>query len=80
VDYVTVFDAPTPLSLIQTLEPDVLVKGADWEKSRIIGSDLVEGRGGKVVTIPIVKGVSTTQVIKRIVKRYARKQKRYNNA
>jgi rfaE bifunctional protein nucleotidyltransferase chain/domain len=75
VDYVTIFDEPTPLSLIRALEPDVLVKGADWKKDSIIGSDAVERRGGKVVTIPVVKGVSTTQIIKRIVERYAKRRK-----
>jgi D-beta-D-heptose 7-phosphate kinase/D-beta-D-heptose 1-phosphate adenosyltransferase len=75
VDYVTIFDESTPLSLIQAIRPDVLVKGADWAKGRIVGGDFVERRGGKVVTIPLVKGISTTEIIKRIVKRYARKKK-----
>lgn len=73
VDYVTIFDEPTPLSLIQALKPDVLVKGADWKKDNIVGSDVVKRRGGKVVTIPVVKGVSTTQIIKRIVERYGKR-------
>ena len=75
VDYVTIFDEPTPLSLIRALEPDVLVKGADWKKDSIVGSDVVKHRGGKVITIPVVKGISTTQIIKRIVERYARMKK-----
>lgn len=75
VDYVTIFNEPTPLRLIQALLPDALVKGADWEKDNIVGGDVVERRGGKVVTIPVVKGVSTTQIIKRIVKRYAKRRK-----
>lgn len=75
VDYVTIFDEPTPLSLIRAIEPDVLVKGADWNKGNIIGSDLVQRRGGKVVTIPVVKGVSTSKIIKRITERYAKKKK-----
>jgi rfaE bifunctional protein nucleotidyltransferase chain/domain len=75
VDYVTIFDEPTPLSLIQTIQPDILVKGADWAKGNIVGGDFVENRGGKVVTIPLVKGISTTEIIQRIVKRYAGKKK-----
>lgn len=75
VDYVTIFDEPTPLSLIRAIEPDVLVKGADWKKGNIIGSDVVQRRGGKVVTIPVVEGVSTTKIIKRITERYTKKKK-----
>ena len=75
VDYVTVFDEPTPLSLIRAIGPNVLVKGADWAKGNIVGGDFVEHRGGKVVTIPLVKGISTSEIIKRIVKRYAKKKK-----
>lgn len=75
VDYVTIFDEPTPLSLICAIEPDVLVKGADWKKDSIIGGDEVKHRGGKVITIPVVKGISTTQIIKRIVERYSRIKK-----
>jgi D-beta-D-heptose 7-phosphate kinase/D-beta-D-heptose 1-phosphate adenosyltransferase len=66
VDYVTIFDEPTPLSLIRAIQPDVLVKGADWKKEDIIGGDVVQHRGGKVVTIPVVKGISTTKNIERI--------------
>jgi len=75
VDYVTIFNDPTPFSLIRSLQPDVLVKGADWKKEDIVGSDVVKRRRGKVVTIPVVKGVSTTQIIKRIVERYAGSKK-----
>jgi len=74
VDYVTIFNEPTPLSLIQALKPDVLVKGADWKKDNIVGSDVVKRSGGKVVTVPVVKGVSTTQIIKRIVERYGKRK------
>jgi D-beta-D-heptose 7-phosphate kinase/D-beta-D-heptose 1-phosphate adenosyltransferase len=75
VDYVAIFDEPTPLSLIQAIRPDILVKGADWAKGNIVGGDFVERRGGRVVTIALVKGVSTTEIIKRIVERYAKKKK-----
>ncbi|GBC61193.1 D-glycero-beta-D-manno-heptose 1-phosphate adeny lyltransferase [Desulfonema ishimotonii] len=71
VDFVTLFDAPDPLALIQTLKPDVLVKGADWAEDRIIGADVVKAGGGRVARIDVVPGASTTGIIERIVGRYA---------
>lgn len=67
VDMVVVFDQPDPLELIKTLQPDILVKGGDWPLDRIIGRDVVEGRGGRVLTIPLTPGVSTTNIIKTIL-------------
>lgn len=72
VDYVVVFEEPDPLHLIQTLEPDVLVKGADWETAQIVGADRVLGRGGEVIRIPLVEGVSTSGIIEKIRKAPAR--------
>jgi D-beta-D-heptose 7-phosphate kinase/D-beta-D-heptose 1-phosphate adenosyltransferase len=66
VDYVTVFDAPTPQRLIETLIPDVLMKGADWGAADIVGSDVVTRHGGRVIRCPLVKGSSTTALIERI--------------
>ena len=66
VDYVVIFSEPDPLNLITALQPDVLVKGGDWPIDRIIGRDVVEGRGGTVKTIPLVPGMSTTALIERI--------------
>jgi D-beta-D-heptose 7-phosphate kinase/D-beta-D-heptose 1-phosphate adenosyltransferase len=66
VDFVTIFSGSTPLALIRALGPDVLVKGGDWAVDAIVGREVVEGRGGKVVSIPFVKGRSTTAVIGRI--------------
>ncbi len=66
VDYVTIFDAPTPQRLIAGLRPDVLVKGADWGAGKIIGRDSVERHGGKVVRIPLAAGHSTSAIIARI--------------
>jgi D-beta-D-heptose 7-phosphate kinase/D-beta-D-heptose 1-phosphate adenosyltransferase len=66
VDYVVVFPEPDPLNLITALQPDVLVKGGDWPIDRIIGREVVEGRGGTVKTIPLVPGMSTTALIERI--------------
>lgn len=69
VDYVVIFDEETPLRLIAALKPDVLVKGADWNKQSIVGSDIVLGHGGKVETIQLMKGRSTTNLIKRIAQK-----------
>jgi len=70
VDYVVLFDEPDPLRLIETLKPDVLVKGADWAKEKIIGREIVENAGGRVVRVPMVPGASSTGVIERIIKVY----------
>ena len=70
VDYVTLFNEPDPLKLIQILKPTILVKGADWSADEIIGADFVKSRGGRVVRVPLVQGASTSSVIERIVKRF----------
>src|SRR3954468_19979739 len=59
VDCVVLFDQDTPLELIQALAPDILVKGADYPRNRIVGADWVEARGGRVVRVPVVAGFST---------------------
>jgi len=66
VDFVTIFDDPTPLTVIQALVPQVLVKGGDWLPEQIIGREIVEGHGGTVVSIPLVPNISTTQIVERI--------------
>jgi rfaE bifunctional protein nucleotidyltransferase chain/domain len=66
VDYIVVFEAPDPGALIQAVAPDVLVKGADWKSDQIVGADLVRRRGGEVIRIPLVEGVSTTGLIEKI--------------
>jgi len=66
VDYVTIFDEPTPERLIERLLPDVLVKGADWAEDEIVGASLVKDRGGRVVRIPFAHAVSTTETIGKI--------------
>ena len=63
VDAVVVFDEPDPHRIISLLQPDVLVKGADWAANRIIGRDVVEARGGRVVRVEIVEGKSTTSIL-----------------
>lgn len=66
VDYVTVFAAATPRRLIAAVQPDVLVKGGDWSIETIVGREVVEARGGRVVSLPFVKGRSTTATIDKI--------------
>ncbi len=66
VDFVTIFGAATPLQLIRAVGPDVLVKGGDWPVETIVGREVVEGRGGRVVAIPFVKNRSTTRTIGKI--------------
>lgn len=70
VDYITIFDEADPLSLIQAIKPDILVKGADWEETNIIGSDVVKAYGGEVVRIKLVPDISTSSIIRRILKLY----------
>ena len=66
VDAVVVFDEDTPQQLIAAIQPDVLVKGADWGADEIVGRDIVEARGGRVVRIALAPGYSTTQLIRRV--------------
>jgi D-glycero-beta-D-manno-heptose 1-phosphate adenylyltransferase len=68
VDFVTLFEEPDPYRVISELQPDVLVKGGDWPVEKIIGRDVVEARGGKVVNVPYVEGASTTGIIEKIIK------------
>jgi rfaE bifunctional protein nucleotidyltransferase chain/domain len=67
VDFVTSFDEDTPAEIIRELLPDVLVKGGDYTLDEIVGRDTVESAGGVVLAIPLVEGVSSTDVINRIV-------------
>jgi D-glycero-beta-D-manno-heptose 1-phosphate adenylyltransferase len=66
VDAVVVFDEDTPHAIITALQPDILVKGADWGADAIVGRDVVEARGGKVVRIELAKGYSTTAILDRV--------------
>jgi rfaE bifunctional protein nucleotidyltransferase chain/domain len=66
VDRVVIFDEDTPLETIRALEPDVLVKGSEYGRGAIVGADLVEGRGGRVVRVPMKKGFSTSSLIEKI--------------
>ena len=66
VDYVTVFDEDTPLGAITALEPDVLVKGAEYGPGEIVGEEFVERHGGRVERVAMIEGFSTTSLIERI--------------
>lgn len=66
VDYVVVFDEPTPLRLIKKIRPEVLVKGADWDRKGVVGSDVLKSYGGRVKLVPLLEGISTTQLITRV--------------
>jgi len=66
VDYVTIFGEDTPIETIEVLEPDVLVKGAEYGSGEIVGEDFVLGKGGRVERISMVKGYSTSGIIEKI--------------
>jgi rfaE bifunctional protein nucleotidyltransferase chain/domain len=66
VDCVVIFDEDTPLDVIRRLRPDVLVKGSDYSRERIVGADEVEGWGGRVVRVPLVPGLSTSELSRRL--------------
>jgi rfaE bifunctional protein nucleotidyltransferase chain/domain len=66
VDGTVIFDEETPYDLIAALQPDVLVKGADWAEDAIVGRDIVEARGGRVVRMNVEPGYSTTAIVERI--------------
>ena len=73
VDYITIFNEADPLKLINSLKPNLLVKGGDWTREQIVGREVVERSGGELVIIPFVKGASTSNVIDTILKRFQRK-------
>ena len=66
VDAVVIFDEDTPANVIVAVQPDVLVKGADWPANQIVGRDTVEAGGGRVVLVPVEEGYSTTSIVERI--------------
>lgn len=66
VDEVVIFDEADPHAIISKIQPDILVKGADWGADAIIGRDVVEAKGGKVVRIPLAQGYSTTSIIQKV--------------
>jgi len=66
VDAVSIFDEDTPADIIRRVQPDILVKGADWPADQIVGREIVEARGGRVILEPVEQGYSTTDIINRI--------------
>ena len=66
VDAVVIFGEPTPRETIARLLPDVLVKGGDWGSDKIVGREEVEAAGGRVVSVPVVRGYSTTEILRKI--------------
>ena len=70
VDYITIFDEETPEEIIREVRPDILVKGDDYDINKVVGREIVEGYGAKVELIPIVKGLSTTNIVEKIIKNY----------
>ena len=69
VDYVVIFEEDTPYELIRDIQPDVLVKGGDWQAREIVGSDIVLAKGGEVRSLPFRAGVSTTAIVTRLMGR-----------
>ena len=68
VDFVTSFEQNTPYKVIKLLKPDILIKGGDWDLDKIIGKDIVESYGGRVITLPFKKGLSSSEIINKIGK------------
>jgi len=71
-DFVVLFNEDNPLKLIKAIQPDVLIKGADWSKHKIIGADFVQSYGGEVSTVKLIKGRSTSKIIEKIVKDFSK--------
>jgi D-beta-D-heptose 7-phosphate kinase/D-beta-D-heptose 1-phosphate adenosyltransferase len=76
VDYVILFKEKTPLRLIEALAPDVLVKGSDWAREKIVGGETVKRNGGHVARIRMIPGASTTKIVERIVRRHRKQNQR----
>ncbi len=66
VDCVVIFDAATPAELVERLQPDVMVKGGDYDPDAVVGADVVRARGGRVVIVPLVPDQSTTRIVERL--------------
>ncbi len=75
VDFVFLFDDPTPRQVIDAVVPDVLVKGADWGIDEIVGRETVQRAGGQVCNIPVVEGCSTSEIIRKVISRFGGKSR-----
>jgi len=72
VDYVTIFHEPTPLELIEYLQPHIIVKGGNWAEEEVVGRESVKKWGGMVVIVPEIMGASTSGIIEKIIKVYGK--------
>ena len=70
IDYVVIFEEEDPLKIIKEIQPDILVKGGDWPVETIVGREIVEKKGGKILSIPLMEGISTTNIIEEVKKRF----------
>ena len=70
VDFVVIFGSDTPLEAIKALKPDLLVKGSDWQNKGIVGAEFIKNYGGRVLTVKLADGRSTSSLIKKILERY----------
>jgi D-beta-D-heptose 7-phosphate kinase/D-beta-D-heptose 1-phosphate adenosyltransferase len=70
IDYITVFSELDPLNLIRAVEPDVLVKGGDYKPEEVVGREIVETSGGKVVIVPLIENLSTSAIVQNIIEKY----------
>ena len=73
VDFVFLFDDPTPRRVIEAIVPDILVKGADWRPAEIVGREVVEAAGGRVCNLPLVGEMSTSGIIETVLERFGRR-------
>ncbi len=73
VNFVVLFRQDTPLKIIHEIRPDILIKGADWQKNKIVGADFVSSYGGKIYTVKLANGRSTTNLIKKIAEKFGKK-------
>jgi rfaE bifunctional protein nucleotidyltransferase chain/domain len=69
-DAIVIFDEETPFEIIRFVLPDILIKGADYSRETIVGADVVEAHGGRVLTVPLAEGRSTSGIVERILERY----------
>jgi D-sedoheptulose 7-phosphate isomerase len=79
VDEVRIFDEPTPEKLIEEIKPNILVKGGDWKKNEIIGADFVESNGGKVYSLALKDGYSSSKIVEKILENSESKQNKIPN-
>ncbi len=68
VNYIILFNEETPINLIEAIKPDILIKGSDYKKEKIVGYDIIKNSGGEIITINFIEGYSTTSIIDKIKK------------